>query len=209
MTETVRRACPRYHPRVRLLLASASPRRADLLAAAGYTFTVVAADVDEAPRPGEPPADYVRRLAETKAEAVQAADSADLILAADTTVVLDGRILGKPEDAADAVRMLERLAGREHMVHTGVAVRGDGRMASEVATTRVRFLPLTSAAIAWYVGSGEPFGKAGAHAIPGRASRFIDWIEGSYSNVVGLPVHVAHRLLARAGWEPEVCGPPR
>lgn len=189
-----------YHPPVRLLLASASPRRADLLAAAGYAFTVVPAEVDETPRPDEPPLEYVRRLAEAKAEAALAADSDDVVLAADTTVALDRHILGKPEDAADAGRMLARLAGREHTVHTGVAVRRDGRIASEVATTRVRFLPLTNAEITWYVDSGEPFGKAGAYAIQGRASRFIDWIEGSHSNVVGLPMHVVHRLLGRAGW---------
>ncbi len=189
-----------YHRQVRLLLASASPRRADLLAAAGYTFTVVPAEVDETPLPDEPPLEYVRRLAEAKARAAVAGDPGDVVLAADTTVAVDRHLLGKPEDAADAARMLGHLAGREHAVHTGVAVRRDGRLVSEVATTRVRFLPLSDAEIAWYVASTEPFGKAGGYAIQGRAARFIDWIEGSYSNVVGLPVHVVHRLLARAGW---------
>lgn len=189
-----------YHRRVRLLLASSSPRRADLLAAAGYAFEVVAAEVDEAPLPDEPPLAYVRRLAEWKASAALSAESSDFVVAADTTVALERHILGKPEDAADAARMLGRLAGREHTVHTGVAVRRGARMASEVVTTRVRFLPLSEAEIAWYVASGEPDGKAGGYAIQGLASRFIDWIEGSYSNVVGLPVHVVHRLLARAGW---------
>jgi septum formation protein len=190
----------RYHRRVRLLLASASPRRAELLAAAGYAFTVMAAEVDETPLPDEPPVQYVRRLAEAKAFAAPAADSRDFVLAADTTVAVDHHLLGKPEDEADARRMLVHLAGREHTVHTGVAVRREGRLLSEVATTRVRFLPLEDVEIAWYVASGEPFGKAGAYAIQGRAARFIDWIEGSHSNVVGLPVHVVHRLLARAGW---------
>lgn len=189
-----------YHPAVTLLLASASPRRADLLAAAGYQFHVVPADVDEQVLEGESPVDYVRRLAIVKAEAAAIADPRTVVLAADTTVSIDRHILGKPEDEADARRMLAHLAGREHAVHTGVAVRHGTDVVSEVATTRVHFLPLSDAEIAWYVRSGEPDGKAGAYAIQGRAARFIDWIEGSYSNVVGLPMHVVHRLLARAGW---------
>lgn len=189
-----------YHPVVRLVLASASPRRAELLRAAGYRFLVTTTDVDESPLAGEAPVAYVRRLAETKARAAKWPEITDAVLGADTTVALGSAILGKPADAADARRMLRLLAGREHEVHTGVAVRLGTRVWSEVATTRVRFLPLTDAEIAWYVASGEPADKAGGYAIQGLASRFVEWIEGSYSNVVGLPVHVVHRLLVEAGW---------
>jgi septum formation protein len=195
-----------YHPAVRLILASASPRRAELLTAAGYTFDVVPVDVDEMPEARETPLDYVRRVAVDKARASRLAGSGAIVLAADTTVAIDGVILGKPDDPADASRMLRMLSGREHLVHTAVAVRG-GRAADshgpdttvEVATTRVRFLQMSAAEIDWYVASGEPDGKAGAYAIQGRASRFVEWLEGSYSNVVGLPVHLVHLLLGQRG----------
>lgn len=185
---------------MRLILASASPRRADLLRAAGYDFVVAPSEVDEQPLAGEPPRTYVVRVAEDKARAAEPTDSGDIVLAADTTVALGDLILGKPADAAEATEMLRRLSGREHVVHTGVAVRrGDG-IVSAAATTRVRFLQLSEAEIGWYVASGEADGKAGAYGIQGRAGRFVDWIEGSYSNVVGLPLHLVHGLLTRAGY---------
>lgn len=199
-----------YHPAVRLILASASPRRSELLSAAGYTFVVAPVEVDEDPEPAEPALDYVCRVAADKAEASRLADSGAIVLAADTTVVVGDEILGKPADEEDARRMLRMLSGREHLVHTAIAVRGGdgprGVYASGAgttvvaATTRVRFLHLEDAEIDWYVASGEAAGKAGGYAIQGRASRFVDWLEGSYSNVVGLPVHLVHRLLRQRGY---------
>jgi septum formation protein len=179
-----------------LVLASASPRRAELLTLAGFTFTIEPADVDESLRAGERPADYVLRVARAKAHAVAATRaSGGTVLAADTTVVVEGTILAKPENRADAVRMLQRLAGVVHEVLTGVVVLAGERELTEVVRTRVRFLPLSPEEIAWYVDTGEPEGKAGAYAIQGRAARFVDWIEGSWSNVVGLPVATVDRML--------------
>jgi septum formation protein len=189
-----------------LLLASASPRRAHLLEAAGIAFTVDPADVDESVVNGEAPADYVRRVALAKVRDGICRNPGKLILAADTAVVLDGLVLGKPDSPEDARRMLQLLNGREHDVLTGVALADARRELVEVVRTRVRFLMLTDAEIDWYVASGEPDGKAGGYAIQGRASRFIDWIEGSYTNVVGLPVATVHRLLGemtRPAGEPE------
>lgn len=178
-----------------LILASASPRRAELLTSAGYRFEVAPADVDETPRPGEAPVAYALRVARDKAQAV-AAVRPGTVLAADTVVAIDGLILGKPADAVDAARMLRLVSGRLHDVHTAVVVvPRDVRERAEVVTTRVRFLALTEAEVAWYVASGEPEGKAGAYAIQGRGARFIDWIEGSWSNVVGLPIATVYRLL--------------
>jgi len=186
-------------PGHRIVLASASPRRAELLAAAGYGFTVDPADVDESERAGETPGTYVARVAADKARAVAARrrDPGEIVLGADTTVVVDGEILAKPADESDAVRMLERLAGAVHRVLTGVVLISGEREAAEVVTTQVRLLPLTRAEIQWYVGTGEPMGKAGAYAIQGRAARFVDWIEGSWSNVVGLPVATVHEMMKR------------
>lgn len=178
-----------------LVLASASPRRAELLAAAGLDFEVETADVDEAPRPGEPPGDYVRRLAETKARSIAAGRPDCLVLGADTTVVVDGEILGKPEGPADARAMLLRLQGRAHQVLTGVALVCGAWARVEVATTDVWLAPMSDRDIDHYVASGEPLDKAGAYGIQGRASRFVTRIDGSYSNVVGLPVALVHRLL--------------
>ena len=176
-----------------LILASASPRRAELLRAAGYEFEIVVADVDERVRDGEPPAEYVRRLAAEKSSAVMAADA--IILGADTTVVVDGEILGKPRDDDEAARMLRRLAGRRHEVLTGVSIRRGLHEMGRVESTAVWFSVLTKEDIAWYVASGEGRDKAGAYAIQGLASRFIPRIEGSYANVVGLPVAVVAELL--------------
>lgn len=180
-----------------LILASASLRRAELLHAAGIAFEIVPAEIDERPLNGEAPAAYVERLAREKARAISSRDSEAEVLAADTTVVIDGLILGKPVDDAEAREMVARLSGRTHEVLTGVALIRDGRMVSAVETTRVRFAPMSDADIDWYIASGEPRGKAGAYAIQGLASRFVDWIEGSYSNVVGLPVALVWKLLRR------------
>lgn len=182
-----------------LVLASASPRRAELLQAAGVPFEVDAADIDETRRPDEAPGAYVARLAVEKARAVQARRPGGVILAADTAVVAGNQVLGKPADAADASRMLRLLSGGIHSVLTGVCVVAPGHVAVEVGSTAVEFRPLTPAEIAWYVASGEPMDKAGAYAIQGLASRFVSRIDGSYSNVVGLPVELAVRMCARAG----------
>jgi nucleoside triphosphate pyrophosphatase len=182
-----------------LILASASPRRADLLASAGFTFTVQSADIDEAPLTGESPEVYVVRVARAKAQAIaaQCRKSGTVVVGADTAVVCDGEILGKPADPADAIRMLKRLAGVVHDVFTGVTVVTDRQEVSEVVRTRVHVLPITIDEIRWYVETGEPDGKAGAYAIQGHAARFVDWIEGSWSNVVGLPVATVYQLLKK------------
>lgn len=183
----------------RLVLASASARRAELLAAAGYAFAVDPADVDESGRPGEAPEAYVLRVARDKAWAVAARrrDPGEIVLGADTTVVANGEILAKPADESDATRMLEALSGTVHDVFTGVVVVSGDREQSAVVGTRVRLLPMTREEIQWYVATGEPMGKAGAYAIQGRAARFVDWIEGSWSNVVGLPVATVNEMIKR------------
>lgn len=180
-----------------LLLASASPRRAELLTSAGFTFDVRPADVDETPRTDESPSTYALRVARDKAEAASAScrKPGTVVLAADTVVVAGGRILGKPADRADAESMLKTLSGAVHDVLTAVVLRRDGREVAEVVATQVHLLPLSDAEIGWYIESGEPEGKAGAYAIQGRAARFIDRIEGSWSNVVGLPIHAVYRLM--------------
>jgi septum formation protein len=185
---------------VRLILASASPRRAELMRAAGYEFEIVVAEVDERARPDETPSPYVRRLAADKSAAVQAAlkgcaTSDTIILGADTTVVVDGEILGKPQDDEEAAAMLRRLSGRHHEVLTGISIRQGAYELGRVETTAVWFSVLTKEDILWYVASGEGRDKAGAYAIQGLASRFIPRIDGSYSNVVGLPVAAVDELL--------------
>jgi septum formation protein len=174
-----------------LILASQSPRRRELLEQAGIPFTVRAANVPEQIEPGETPVQYVSRLAKSKASAI----SAGLVLGADTVVVVDEHILEKPKDAADARRMLEMLSGREHSVITGVCLRSGEEFLTETRETRVRFLRMSSEEIEQYVASGEPMDKAGAYAIQGLASKFIDRIDGDYSNVVGLPVSLVYNLL--------------
>jgi septum formation protein len=180
---------------LKLVLASRSHRRAELLKAAGFEFTVRAADIDETPRDGEAPRDYVARVAEEKAGAVQA-DADEIILAADTTVVLGSEIMGKPVDGADAARMLRALAGKRHEVITAICVKRGDRVTCDMASTAVWFAPLSDTEIADYVASGEPMDKAGAYGIQGLASKFIDRIDGSYSNVVGLPVALTYRLIS-------------
>jgi septum formation protein len=179
---------------LRLVLASRSPRRAELLTAAGIEFTVRTADIDETPRAGEEPMDYVLRLAEEKARAVPLKED-ETILAADTTVVLGRDILGKPVDRADAARMLGELSGRKHEVITGVCLRNRQRVVCEACIAAVWFAPMSAAEIDGYVVSDEPLDKAGAYGIQGVASRYIERIEGSYTNVVGLPVAMVYRLL--------------
>jgi nucleoside triphosphate pyrophosphatase len=181
----------------RIVLGSASPRRAELLRAAGIEFDVMQADVDESSHQGEAPEAYVRRVAEAKARAVAARERERLVLAADTTVVVDDMMLGKPVDDDDAKRMLSLLSGRTHEVLTAVAVSRDGmsRPLVEVERTEVEFAPLTEFEIDWYVATGEPRDKAGAYAIQGYASRFVTRIDGSYSNVVGLPVALVYEML--------------
>ena len=190
-------------PRVRLVLASASPRRADLLRAAGVVFDVRAANVDETIAPGEAPEAYVRRMAEAKAGAIAREVDDAAVLGADTIVLVDAAILGKPRDPTDARRMLTLLSGRAHEVLTSVTlVMPDGDALpriTRVERTTVEFSPLTEAELDWYVASGEPLDKAGAYAIQGLASRFVTRIDGSYSNVVGLPVATVCDLCKQRG----------
>jgi septum formation protein len=155
--------------------------------------------VDETPIDGEAPEDYVRRLAEWKALAVEATAD-EIVLGADTTVVVDGDILGKPEDAADARRMVARLAGRRHQVLTGICLRHGSRNVRDLATTKVWFAGMSEAEIDGYVASGEPMDKAGGYAIQGLASKYVERIDGCYFNVMGLPVSLVHRHLTRT-WD--------
>jgi septum formation protein len=186
-----------------ITLASTSPRRRELIAVLGIPFRVAApAGVDETPRAGESPVELARRLAVEKAQSVDG----DPVVAADTIVEVDGDILGKPVDADDARRMLRRLSGRAHRVHTGVAVRTGERLevevevAVQIVTTSVRFVALTPEAIEWYLATGEPFDKAGAYAIQGAGGVFVEGVEGSVSNVVGLPLHIVARMLGIRGF---------
>jgi septum formation protein len=184
-----------------LILASASPRRAELLTAAGIPFEVRPAHVDERVRAGEEAASYASRVAAEKARAVHANAAGRPVLAADTVVVVDGQILGKPTHGDDARRMLGLLAGRTHEVLTAVVLISEGPMAFQTCTevTTVEFAALGKAEIDLYVASGEPADKAGAYAIQGLASRFVTRIDGSYSNVVGLPVALVYAMCSRAG----------
>ena len=176
-----------------IVLASASPRRSELLRAAGLPFTIRIANVDETQFPDEAPHTYVARLSRTKALAVAQPD--EIVLGADTTVVIGNETAGKPVDIDDAARMLRLLSGHWHEVLTGVSLVRSGEVQTEVAVTRVKFAALSEAEITWYATSGEPDDKAGAYAIQGLASRFIERIEGSYSNVVGLPLETVYRMM--------------
>ena len=182
-----------------LVLASSSPRRAEILTAVGWPFETHPAGVDETRRAGEPPEDFVRRLAREKAEAVAQSRLFGLVLGADTTVVVEGELLEKPRDAEDARRMLRRLSGRWHEVLTGVAlVRAEtGRTTVGLERTRVHFAETAEDEISWHVETGDVLDKAGAYAIQGRAALFIRAIDGDYWNVVGLPVRLVYEL-ARA-----------
>lgn len=176
------------------MLASQSPRRAELLRQAGIPFFVRVVPVDESPLAGEKPAEYVQRLAEEKARAVTAAID-ETVLGADTTVVIGDRMLGKPVDSADAARMLQALSGRCHEVLTGICLRTSQATIRDLASTRVWFSVLTPREIEDYASSGEPLDKAGGYAIQGLASKFVERIEGCYFNVVGLPVPLVYRHL--------------
>src|SRR5580765_1280029 len=178
-----------------LVLASASPRRVELLRAAGFQPVVVPAHLDEVGLPGETPAAHVVRLARAKANAIAARYPAAAVLGADTVVAIDDEILGKPRDDDDARRMLGRLAGRAHRVYTGVALAVGADIRAEVAMSEVTLAPLSPEEIEWYIASGESRDKAGAYAIQGLASRYVTSIQGSYTNVVGLPVAVVYRWL--------------
>ena len=185
-----------------LILASASPRRRELLAQAGFIFTVESADVDESLRDGEEPVAYVLRLAVEKAQAVFAGYSAVqetlVVLGADTSVVLDDEVLGKPADAADAMRMLRRLSGRTHQVLTGVAAVTREGTVSGVETTEVTFSEIPEAELAAYCATPEPHDKAGAYGIQGYAARWIPRIDGDYFNVMGLPIARTAKLIETA-----------
>ena len=188
---------------MKLILASTSPRRAEVLRAAGFHFQMLSSAVDETPMPGESPQDLIRRLALAKANLVAArALGTAIVLAADTVVELEGRALGKPSSTDDARSMLEQLSGRTHAVHTGVALirLPDAEHRVAVETTLVSFARLERQDILEYLASGEPFDKAGAYAIQGRAGRFITRIEGCYFNVVGLPLARVDSLLRQLGW---------
>jgi nucleoside triphosphate pyrophosphatase len=175
-----------------LVLASESPRRRELLAIAGFQFSVRARPVEEVRRAGETPIQYARRLALEKAAAA-APRPGEIVLGADTVVVVDDRILEKPADAADARAMLRLLSGREHAVITGICLVHDDGSVSDHASTSVRFAPMSEAEISDYVTSGEPMGKAGAYAIQGLASKFVERIDGCYFNVMGLPLSLVYR----------------
>ena len=184
-----------------LILASASPRRRELLTQAGFEFQVHPAHIPEDPLPNEDPIAYVTRLARQKAEAVyetlvnQNFDPATIVLGADTTVTLDDHILGKPESPQDAARMLRLLSGRTHRVITGIALKSDSQTHVAHEVTTVQFLPVSEQQIADYIATGEPNDKAGAYAIQGSAARWIPRIEGCYFNVVGLPIALVSTLL--------------
>lgn len=178
-----------------LILASASPRRHELLLAAGIDHIVRPSHIPEVREPGESPEDFVRRLSREKAKACERS-SVDTVLGADTIVCLEGEVLGKPADAGDAVRMLHQLAGRTHRVLTGIHLQAQDRSVSDIAETRVWFSPMSASEIEDYVSTGEPMDKAGAYAIQGFASRFVYRIEGCYQNVVGLPVSLVYKHLS-------------
>lgn len=182
----------------RLVLASASPRRAELLQQMGLQFEVCAAEIDETPRSEETPYDYVSRMAQEKARAVKQHFPGAVVLASDTSVVIDGQILGKPTDEQDAHRMLSLLSGRAHLVLTSVCVFGNDEQCT-INETEVLFRPVDTREMTSYWASGEPVDKAGAYAIQGVGAKFIERINGSYSGVMGLPLFEVSAMLTKAG----------
>jgi septum formation protein len=180
----------------KVILASASPRRHELLSQIGVRFEVRVPDIDESPIEGEDPVAYVRRLAIGKAAAI-GAEPDELVIAADTTVDLDSVIMGKPNDHHDARSMLRRLSGQTNRVHTGVAVRRGDRALVDVCTTLVTFVSLDEATIDWYLATGEPLGKAGSYALQGTGAALVSGVDGSVSNVIGLPLHLVVDLAGR------------
>ncbi len=183
-----------------IVLASGSPRRKELLEQVGVEFTVQVFEIDESPHLHEAPADYVVRLAIQKAQAAIPHLPADtIVIAADTTVTIDGKILGKPQNQADAFAMWQRLSGRDHFVMTGVAVAQNQTVLHRRVTTEVHFARLSLADMQAYWHTGEPIGKAGGYAIQGRAEALVDWMAGSHSGVIGLPLYETRALLRAAG----------
>ena len=184
---------------LRLVLASSSPRRAEILGALGIPFDVAVVDVDESLLPGESGRDAATRLANAKAAAAAAVHPDTWVLAADTLVLIDGTVLGKPRDDSEAAAMLRRLAGREHVVVTAVSLmRNAGPEIATVEESRVRMAPLEEEEIRWYVATGEPRDKAGSYAVQGLGARFVEAVDGSFSNVMGLPARSVYRLLRQA-----------
>ncbi len=181
-----------------LILASSSPRRRELLTQAGLTFSIEAANIDEARHPNEPATEYVQRLALEKAQAIHHRHPHATILGADTTVVLNGEIMNKPTSREDATRMLRALAARTHQVYTGIAVVTPTAQRTHLESTDVTFSPIDEADLTQYVASGDPLDKAGAYGIQGYAARWIPRIAGDYFNVVGLPIAATLRLLREA-----------
>lgn len=181
----------------KLVLASSSPRRSEILRMVGWPFETFAVDIDETRLNGEEAVDYVERLARSKAEAAATHRRGSIVLGADTVVVVEDRILGKPRDTDDARRMLRLLSDRWHQVLTGVAIVSGDAAEPNVSheTTEVKFAEMSAAEIDWYVATGEPLDKAGAYAIQGRGARFIEEIKGDYFNVVGLPVRLLYQLF--------------
>lgn len=184
-----------YHSAVRLVLASASPRRAELLARAGFEFDVAPGNVDERRLDGEDPRQYVARLAHAKVAAIGPSFPDRVVVGADTVVLINDEVWGKPEDEAAAAVMLRQLSGRTHRVLTGVEAGRGAQVAAGLQVTKVTLVELSDVQIASYIASGEPMDKAGAYAAQGIASRFIERIDGSYANVVGLPLALLDRLL--------------
>ena len=189
---------------MKLILASSSPRRRELLTSIGLEFDVIPSHVPEERSSGEAPEEYVARLSREKAEAVAREHRDRWVIAADTTVLLDEELLEKPLDRADAARMLATIAGRTHIVYTGVTIQNVSQehRDTRVAESEVRMLPLTARDIEWYVATGEPIDKAGAYAVQGVGAMFIDSIHGSYTNVVGLPLALLFQMLRKAGVDP-------
>lgn len=181
----------------KLILASGSPRRAEIMGSVGWEFSKAAPDIDENGIEGETPQDYVVRLAKTKAETIAAGHPGQIILGADTTVVINGQVLGKPVDLAEARAMLKMLAGAWHEVLTGVAVVKNGRTITGLQRTRVKFAEMSDDEIAFLAEVGDPLDKAGAYAVQAQAALFIEGIEGDYWNVVGLPVSLVYRLVLK------------
>jgi septum formation protein len=192
---------------MKLILASASVRRAEVLHDAGLSFSVLSSAVDETPMPGESPSELVQRLADAKAELVAArAVGPAIVIAADTEVVLDGQVLGKPRTSEDARQMLAKLSARTHSVLTGVTLirLPDVERRSFIETTRVQFAPIPDEEITRYLATGEPFDKAGSYAIQGRAGRYVPRIEGCYFNIVGLPLARLCQALTELGWSEDL-----
>ena len=189
---------------MKFILASASPRRRELLTSIGLDFEVIPSDVPEVRQEGEAPEEYVARLSRDKARALAVQYPAQWVIAADTTVLLGEQLLEKPVDQKDAARMLETIAGKTHVVYTGVTLEHaeTAYRDTRVAESEVRMLPLSPGEIEWYVATGEPLDKAGAYAVQGIGAMFIDSIHGSYTNVVGLPLATLFQMMRKAGIDP-------